>query len=136
MSNKSNQRKSYILFRILLAITLAAGLVVSLPVAQPAYTQDLAAEFADFVVYLPMVIYDYPYFPPNSEVYVENNTGGQLCYTVEDTGVGEKCFPAGTHYYGAFPPGTYTWYASASCGSGSGTEYYESGIFTHTFWCE
>jgi hypothetical protein len=53
MSNKLNQRKSYILFRILLAITLAAGLVLSLSVAQPAYTQDLAVEITDFIVYLP-----------------------------------------------------------------------------------
>jgi hypothetical protein len=73
--------------------------------------------------------------PPMSEVYVENNTGGQLCYTVEDTGIGQKCFSGGTHYYGSFPAGTYSWRASASCGTDSGTEDYEAGIFTHEFWC-
>jgi hypothetical protein len=132
----SNQRIPPILYRALLVIALAAGLLLSSTGVQPAYTQDLARESADFVVYLPMIVYDFPYIPPNSEVYVENNTGSTLCYTVENTGIGQKCFPAGTHFYGAFPPGTYTWHASASCGAGSGSEYYESGIFTHTFWCE
>jgi hypothetical protein len=136
MSQKTNPRIASILYRALLAIGLAAGLVLSSTEAQPAYTQDLAGVSADYVLYLPMILSDYPYVPPNSEVYVENNTGSQLCYTVENTGIGQKCFPAGTHFYGAFPPGIYTWYASASCGSGSGSEHYESGIFTHTFWCE
>jgi hypothetical protein len=74
--------------------------------------------------------------PPMSEVYVENGTGSQLCYTVENTGIGQKCFPIGTHYYGTFPSGSYTYRASASCGTDSGTIYFEPGIFTHRFWCE
>jgi hypothetical protein len=74
--------------------------------------------------------------PPMCEVYVENNTGGQLCYTVDDTGIGKKCFPGGTHYYGTFPAGIYTWHASASCGTDSGTENYLPGDFTHEFWCQ
>jgi hypothetical protein len=136
MSTKLIQQMTLILFRTFVVFVFAASLVIALPGATMAYTLDPAEEVTDFTVYLPMAINDFPYVPPPAEVYVENNTGSQLCYTVDDTGIGEKCFPPGTHYYGTFPPGTYTWYASASCGSGSGTEFYESGIFTHTFWCE
>jgi hypothetical protein len=74
--------------------------------------------------------------PPMVEVNVENNTGGQLCFRIDNTGIGEKCFSSGTYYYGTFPSGTYTWYASALCGSASETQYYEPGVFTHQFWCE
>jgi len=74
--------------------------------------------------------------PPLSDVSVENDTGGTLCYEVDDTGIGKKCFPSGAHYYGSFPSGTYTWHASAPCGSATGTEYYAPGEFIHEFWCE
>jgi hypothetical protein len=74
--------------------------------------------------------------PPAVDVYVENNTGGTLCYEVDDTGIGRKCFSSGTHFYGSFPSGTYTWHASAPCGSDSGTEYYGPGEYFHEFWCE
>ena len=74
--------------------------------------------------------------PPMAEVYVQNDTGGQLCYEVDGTGVGKKCFSSGRHYYGSFPSGTYTWHASARCGSASGSRYYQPGEFIHQFWCE
>jgi hypothetical protein len=74
--------------------------------------------------------------PPMAEVYVKNDTGGELCFRIDNTGIGQKCFSSGTHLYGTFPSGTYTWYASAWCGSISGSEYYEPGVFTHEFWCE
>lgn len=84
-------------------------------------------------VYLPLVMNSWP---PQSKVYVVNNTGGQLCYEIYGTGIGQKCYSPGTYYYGAFAPGTYSWYASARCGSISGTRDYRSGIETrHTFWC-
>jgi hypothetical protein len=73
--------------------------------------------------------------PPSAEVYVKNDTGGKLCYEVRDTGIGEKCFSSGTHFYGTFPSGTYTWHASARCGSASGSRYYGAGEFIHRFWC-
>jgi hypothetical protein len=72
---------------------------------------------------------------PQSIVYVNNRTGGQLCYEVNNTGIGRKCFSSGTHYYGTFPVGTYSWRASARCGSASGSRYYSSGEWTHEFWC-
>jgi hypothetical protein len=74
--------------------------------------------------------------PPMAEVSVENDTGGQLCYQVDNTGIGQKCFSSGTHYYGTFPAGTYTWRASANCGSASGSRNYEPGVYTHRFWCQ
>ena len=74
--------------------------------------------------------------PPTADVSVENNTGGTLCYEVDGTGIGRKCFGSGISFYGSFPSGTYTWHASAPCGTASGTEYYEPGEFVHEFWCE
>jgi hypothetical protein len=73
--------------------------------------------------------------PPMAQVYVQNDTGGTLCYEVHNTGIGRRCFSSGTHYYGSFPAGTYSWSASAPCGSASGTRYYSSGTNVHRFWC-
>ncbi len=73
--------------------------------------------------------------PPRSEVYVQNDTGGKLCYEVYGTGIGERCFSSGRHFYGSFPSGTYRWHASARCGSASGSEYYPAREFVHRFWC-
>lgn len=73
--------------------------------------------------------------PPQSVVYVQNNTGGQLCYEVYSTGIGQKCYSPGTYYYGTFPIGTYSWHASAPCGSASGSRYYGLGTVYHQFWC-
>jgi hypothetical protein len=76
-------------------------------------------------------------FPPQSIVYVINDTSCSLCYEVKDTGIGQKCFSSsGTSYYGTFPVGTYTWSASSTCcGSGSASRYYGEGIYDHRFWC-
>lgn len=89
-------------------------------------------------VNLPLVVKMWP--PPSPTprpaiVMVDNDTGGQLCYEVMDTGIGEKCFPVGVNLYGSFPPGTYDWKASASCGTASGTKYFSAGEWTHQFWC-
>lgn len=95
-------------------------------------------------VYLPLVLRSYPAAPPPtpttppsslSEVYVNNETGDQLCYEVYTTGIGEKCFSSGVHHYGDFPAGTYTFHASAVCGSLTESQYYGPGPFTHRFWC-
>ena len=72
---------------------------------------------------------------PKCKVYVKNNTGGELCYEVYGTGIGRKCYSSGTYYYGTFLAGTYSWHATAWCGSASGTRYYSSGSWTHEFWC-
>jgi hypothetical protein len=75
--------------------------------------------------------------PPQSIVYVINDTGCSLCYEIQNTGIGQKCFSSsGKYYYGSFPVGTYTWSASTTCcGSGSGTRYYGVGMYEHRFWC-
>ncbi|MGC9347780.1 MAG: hypothetical protein ACP5JG_06550 [Anaerolineae bacterium] len=74
--------------------------------------------------------------PPMASVSVQNDTGGTLCYEIDGTGIGERCYSSGTHFYGSFPAGTYTWHASARCGSAGGTKYYGAGKYTHRFWCE
>lgn len=74
--------------------------------------------------------------PPSVESYVKNDTGNTLCYEVIGTGIGQKCFSSGTHYYGKFPSGTYNYRASAWCGSISESYYYSPGEFIHEFWCE
>jgi hypothetical protein len=91
--------------------------------------------------YLPFVLFVWPPTPePTSTpqlafLYVDNQTGGELCYEVLGTGIGEKCFPEGKHFYGSFAPGTYEWKASAGCGSDSGSKSFWEGESVHMFWC-
>jgi hypothetical protein len=91
--------------------------------------------------YLPYVIAIWPPEPTATAtpqlayVYVANNTGGQLCYEIIGTGIGEKCFPEGQHLYGSFRPGTYEYRATASCGSKQGTKDFRAGEYTHSFYC-
>jgi hypothetical protein len=89
-------------------------------------------------VNLPLVMKGWP--PPTptprpAVVRVDNDTGGQLCYEIMDTGIGEKCFPVGVYLYGSFTPGTYNWKATARCGTASGTRNFLAGEWTHQFWC-
>ncbi len=76
-----------------------------------------------------------PTSPPYANVYVNNRTGGELCYEVRNTGIGRRCFASGVHHYGDFLAGVYSWRASARCGSASGSEYYSAGYQEHNFWC-
>lgn len=96
-------------------------------------TEDVEGLDADPTVhvYLPLMRKD-----PHCDLSVDNDTGGKLCYEVKGTGIGVKCFSSGTHFYGSFAPGTYSWEVSKSrCGTGSGTRYYTAGPYTHRFWC-
>lgn len=72
---------------------------------------------------------------PRASVYVNNETGGNLCYEVQGTGIGRQCFSSGLHYYGSFPAGTYSWRASARCGSTGGTRYFAAEDYVVRFWC-
>ena len=72
---------------------------------------------------------------PESMWWVQNDTGGTLCYEVEGTGIGEKCWGAGMHYYGAFPSGTYWEYALAGCGTIYAPYYFPPGTWIRTVWC-
>ena len=66
---------------------------------------------------------------PMATVYVRNTTNGQVCYEVQGSGIGQKCFGGGDALYGSFPAGVYNWSASGPCGSGNG-----SFNFTATTW--
>lgn len=74
--------------------------------------------------------------PPQTNLYVGNDTGGNLCYEVYGTGIGRKCFSgSGNHYYGTFAAGTYTFKAEARCGSMKQSNTFPSGFYIHYFWC-
>lgn len=109
------------------------------PTKTPIPTLPSGYEAGD--VYLPLAIKVFPPSPtplPTQQlavVNVDNDTGGQLCYEVLNTGIGEKCFSGGVHHYGNFAPGTRSWKASARCGSANGSRYFSSGEWTHHFWC-
>ena len=113
------------------------------------WAQSLSGEFSHvsnqardaYLIYLPMVMMSVkeeepPDEPPMTTLYVKNSTGGKLCYEVRNTGVGKKCFSSGQHFYGEFPSGTYTYYASAICGSITERKYFNSGEIIHEFWCQ
>jgi len=73
--------------------------------------------------------------PPQSNVYIDNDTGCTLCFEVFDTGIGQKCFStAGSLFYGSFPVGDYRWAASACCGSMSDSDYFGS-TWSYSFYC-
>lgn len=72
---------------------------------------------------------------PRASVYVNNGTGGNLCYEVQGTGIGRQCFSSGVHFYGSFPAGAYAWRASARCGSTGGTRYFAAENYAVRFWC-
>jgi uncharacterized repeat protein (TIGR01451 family) len=73
--------------------------------------------------------------PPPSVLYVQNNTGGQVCLEVYGTGIGRKCYSPGLYYYGTFPSGTYSWHGSSPCGSASGSQYFSPCTWTLTVSC-
>jgi hypothetical protein len=73
--------------------------------------------------------------PPQSNTYVDNDTGCTLCFEVFDTGIGQKCFSsAGDQFYGSFPVGNYRWAASACCGSMNDSDYFGS-TWSYRFYC-
>jgi hypothetical protein len=73
--------------------------------------------------------------PPQSNAYVDNDTGCTLCFEVFDTGIGQKCFSsAGDQFYGSFPVGNYRWAASACCGSMNDSDYFGS-TWSYRFYC-
>jgi len=91
------------------------------------------AEMAKFLV----LTFNLPELPkpPMATVYVQNDTGGNLCFEIYGTGIGKKCFDGGKHLYGTFPSGTYNYHVSARCGTMSDSEYYD-GEIVETYWCE
>jgi hypothetical protein len=90
------------------------------------------AQMAVFVV----KTFNLPELPsiPMATVYVQNNTGGELCYEAYDTGIGQQCFGAGEHLYGIFPSGAYDYTVFARCGRLS-DRYTVDDEVVHKFWC-
>jgi hypothetical protein len=125
MKGEGSMKKWTTLVLALVFVMLAASLAL-IP------TEDVEGLEDDTVfVYLPLMRKD-----PHCDLDVVNDTGGKLCYEVKGTGIGKKCFSPGTHFYGSFVPGTYSWEVSKSpCGTGSGTRYYTAGPYSHRFWC-
>lgn len=74
--------------------------------------------------------------PAKANVFVSNYTGGTLCYEIQGTGIGQRCYGGGTEMtYGSFPAGTYRWSASAWCGSASSTFYFGPQNWNEQFSC-
>lgn len=114
-------------------LTFATALVQTSTIPRSAQAADITPTV---FLYFPMVSrYPTPTPIPRARVYVDNNTGGRLCFKIKKTGIGERCFSSGRHYYGSFPVGTYTWHASARCGSASDTKYYGEGTWVQAFEC-
>lgn len=74
--------------------------------------------------------------PPQVTVYVDNDTGGQLCYEIYNSGIGRRCFGNGEHLYGTFDAGRYSWKVTARCGSLEGTDTFDPGEWIEQFWCQ
>ena len=114
-----------------LTFVLVTALVLLAFLPSEARKSEQVGPAAGTTLYLPLVIKD-----PVCDLYVINDTRGELCYEVKDTGIGRKCFPSGTHFYGSFLVGTYSWEVSKSpCGTGKGSGYYGEGDQDHRFWC-
>jgi len=80
-------------------------------------------------VYLPIIMK-----PAPTNLYIVNQTGGQVAITVFGTGVSCNVAP-GTHHCGDFPPGTYSVQAVAQCGTGTRDRTYDSGTQYTTITC-
>ena len=122
---------------LIVLVCVFVTVIASLTLVSSAANCAKVADFTPTVfAYLPFVAKQpTPTPPPPCDLVVRNNTGGELCYEVYGTGIGQKCYPPGTHYYGTFPAGTHSWYVTAWCGSDSGITDYPSGGWVHEFRC-
>lgn len=84
------------------------------------------------------------YFPPGSStlrfwcpdpacLYINNNTGGNITFQIN--GMESKTMPTGQNLYKCFSPGSYSYSASARCGSLTGSRYFSAGTNIIEFWC-
>lgn len=87
--------------------------------------------------YLPFL---YKNAAPITNLYVTNNTGGTLTYTVRGTPEGTKSCSVENNQQklcATFSPGTYDWEAQAHCGTAYGTRYYPPGDdYPKAFQCQ
>jgi uncharacterized repeat protein (TIGR01451 family) len=84
-------------------------------------------------VYLPVL-----QKPAPTELFIDNDTGGPVTFTVVGV-VGASCnVPAGHQNFrcgSSFPPGTYTVQVTSICGNGSAIKTYDSGPQTTRVFC-
>jgi hypothetical protein len=66
-------------------------------------------------------------------LYINNLTGSTMTFQIY--GMAAKSMPTSTNLYDCFPAGTYTYRATASCGSLTDTDYFPVGSSTLTFRC-
>lgn len=91
----------------------------------PAFVGDLVE------VFLPLLLK-----PTPTDLFIENDTGGVVNFSVAGTGV--SCsVPAGNQNFpcGSFPPGTYTVQVNSICGNLTASKYYESGPQSTRVFC-
>jgi hypothetical protein len=86
-------------------------------------------------LYLPLIINTGAPLPAVCTLYVENETGGQMCYEIYGTGLGRKCFSESSYFYGTFPAGTYSYQATTVCGTVDQKLYFPEGVKSHVFSC-
>ena len=103
---------------------------------------DQGGDEPDSPVYLPLLMRHEAPLPaptaspmPICNLYLSNNTSGDLCYEVNAVGVGKKCFGPGGYHYGDFLSETHYSVASTVCESRSGLHYYPPGNYTLSFSC-
>ncbi len=101
------------------------------------YLLRCAEEGGSSNIYLPLVPLDPSPTPiPMAYFNVTNNTGGQLCVDVKNSGIGPQCTSGSTLVYGPFPAGTYDYSVSSSrCGSKTYNRYFAPGNNTESFKC-
>jgi hypothetical protein len=127
---------------VLAAAALAAVMVLGWMAAGEGGTSawaPLADVTPTAYVFLPALRLDptpTPTAVPTCELYIQNDTGAQLCYEVVGTGIGRRCFSGGKHLYGTFPAGSYAYRVEAWCGSGTYTQAYQAGIWIETYECK
>jgi uncharacterized repeat protein (TIGR01451 family) len=85
------------------------------------------------ILYLPMIVKP----PPTTFLYVtNNNTGGNVTFSVLGAGVSCSVPNNTTRFCGSFPPGTYTVRAVSSCGEGERTFDFDPGNVTRVVSCD
>lgn len=83
-------------------------------------------------VYLPLVFKS----PPTELSVFNDNTGGNVTFTVLGTGVSCTVPNNTTQFCGAFPPGTYNVRVNSACGDGVFSKTYASGPVTTRVFCK
>lgn len=83
-------------------------------------------------VFLPMIVK----LGPTELSVFNDNTGGNVSFTVVGTGVSCVVPNNATIFCGSFPPGTYTVQVSSRCGNDSASLVFESGPVTKRVFCK